>query len=136
MAKKDKKESKTAKPKKGKLPKEIAGIKIPKELRKTGEALIATANSPAGRSLLISGATAVMATMASRMRSAGQPGTTPHTAPPASPAAPHGPETNDNNRPAFDAEAAGAQVAQRIIEVIGIAAGASKRPPDGGRSGA
>lgn len=135
MAKKDK-DTKSAKPKKGKLPKEIAGIKIPKELRKTGEVLIATANSPAGRSLLISGATAMMATMASRMRTAGKPGAAPHAAPPAPPAAPRAPETNDNNQPAFDAEAAGAQVARRIIEVIGIAANASKRPPDGGRSGA
>lgn len=134
MAKKDKKDTKTAKPKKGKLPKEIAGIKIPKELRKTGEALIATANSPAGRSMLISGATAVMATMAARMRSAGQPGTTPHTAPPP-PAAPRAPETNDNGQPGYDAEAAGAQVARRIIEVIGIAANATKRPPEGGKMG-
>jgi hypothetical protein len=133
MAKKDKKDSKTAKPRKGKLPKEIAGIKIPKELRKTGEALIATANSPAGRSLLISGASAMMATMASQMRSAGQPGSAPHTAPPAPPRTP---ETNDHGQvgsqpggqPGFDAEAAGAQVARRIIEVIGIAANASKRP--------
>ncbi len=128
MAKKDKKESKTAKPKKGKLPKEIAGIKIPKELRKTGEALIATANSPAGRSMLISGATAVMATMAARMRTANQPGGTPH-------AAPRAPETNDNGQPGYDPEAAGAQVARRIIDIIGIAANASKRPPEGGTSG-
>lgn len=135
MAKKDKDRT-SAKPKKGKIPKEIAGIKIPRELRKTGEALIATANSPAGRSLLISGATAMMATMANRMRSAGQPDATPHTAPPAPPAAPRAPETNDNHQPAFDAEAAGAQVARRIIEVISIAANAGKRPPDGGQSGA
>ncbi len=132
MAKKDKKESKTAKPKKGKLPKEIAGIKIPKELRKTGEALIATANSPAGRSMLISGATAVMATMAARMRTANQPGGTPHAAPPA---APRAPETNDNGQQGYDPEAAGAQVARRIIDIIGIAANASKRPPEGGTSG-
>ncbi len=135
MAKKDKKDTKTAKPKKGKLPKEIAGIKIPKELRKTGEALIATANSPAGRSMLISGATAVMATMAARMRSAGQPGSTPHAAAPAPPAAPRAPETNDNGQPGYDPEAAGAQVARRIIEVIGIAANATKRPPEGGKTG-
>lgn len=132
MAKKDKKGTKSAKPKKGKIPKEVAGIKIPKDLRKTGEALIATANSPAGRSLLISGATAMMATMASRMRSAGQPGAAPHTAPPAAPPAP---DSNDHDQPAFDAEAAGAQAARRIIDVIGMAANASKRSPHGGQSG-
>lgn len=131
MAKKDKRDTKTAKPKKGKIPKEIAGIKIPKELRKTGEALIATANSPAGRSMLISGATAMMATMASRMQSAGQPGRAPHSAPSVPPRAP---ETNDNGQPGFDAEAAGAQVARRIIDIIGIAANASKRPTGGGTS--
>ena len=43
-----------AKPK-VKIPKEIAGLKIPKELRKKGEALIEKANSPEGRQAIASG---------------------------------------------------------------------------------
>lgn len=117
------------KDKKGKLPKEIAGIKIPKEFRKTGEALIATANSPAGRELLMSGAAAMVAAMATRMRAGGPPssGTAPHMAPP-----PRPPETNDNAQPSFDPEAAGAKVAQRIIDVIGMAANSARRTPGSG----
>lgn len=117
------------KDKKGKLPKEIAGIKIPKEFRKTGEALIATANSPAGRELLMSGAAAMIAGLATRMRAGGQPGsgTAPHMAPP-----PRETETNDNSQPGFDPEAAGAKVAQRIIDVIGMAANSGRRTPGSG----
>lgn len=43
-----------AKPK-VKIPKEIAGFKVPKELRKKGEALIERANSPEGRQAIASG---------------------------------------------------------------------------------
>ncbi|WP_158638034.1 hypothetical protein [Sphingomonas ginsenosidivorax] len=45
---------KTDKPK-VKIPKEIAGFKVPKELRKKGEALIERANSPEGRQAIASG---------------------------------------------------------------------------------
>ena len=37
------------------LPKEIAGFKLPKELRKSGDALIEKANSPEGRQAIASG---------------------------------------------------------------------------------
>lgn len=40
-----------------KIPKHIAGFKLPKELRKTGEALIAQAKSPAGQAVLAKGLT-------------------------------------------------------------------------------
>ncbi|WP_380785048.1 hypothetical protein [Sphingomonas sp. R86521] len=43
-----------AKPKM-KIPKEIAGFKVPKDLRKKGEALIERANSPEGRQAIASG---------------------------------------------------------------------------------
>lgn len=43
------------KAKAGKLPKRVLGVKIPKELRRTGEALIATAASPQGREMLATG---------------------------------------------------------------------------------
>lgn len=38
-----------------KIPKEIAGFKVPKDLRKKGEALIERANSPEGRQAIASG---------------------------------------------------------------------------------
>jgi hypothetical protein len=38
-----------------KLPKKIAGVKIPKKLRKSGNKLIEVANTPAGRELLAAG---------------------------------------------------------------------------------
>lgn len=49
-----------------KIPKQIAGFKLPKELRKTGETLIAQAKSPAGQAVLAKGLTmaAGLATMA------------------------------------------------------------------------
>lgn len=43
-----------AKPKM-KIPKEFAGFKVPKDLRKKGEALIERANSPEGRQAIASG---------------------------------------------------------------------------------
>lgn len=55
--------------KKRRIPKEIAGVKVPKELRQTGEAIIDTvltrANSPEGKAMIAGGlsmaATALMA---------------------------------------------------------------------------
>ncbi len=44
-----------------KLPKQIGGVKIPKELRQQGEALIAVANSPAGRGVIAAGIASVVA---------------------------------------------------------------------------
>jgi hypothetical protein len=38
-----------------KIPKEIAGFKVPKDLRKKGDALIEKANSPEGRQAIASG---------------------------------------------------------------------------------
>ena len=48
----------------GKLPKRIAGVKLPKDLRRTGEKLIAEVDTPANRALLASGLTAVAAAVA------------------------------------------------------------------------
>ncbi len=50
MAKKDGKKGK-------RIPKRIGGMKIPKELRQAGEALLDKANSPAGREIIASGLT-------------------------------------------------------------------------------
>ncbi len=64
------------------IPKEIAGVKVPKEARRAGEALIEKANSPAGRQALASGiamaATAAAAIAARQARGAGSGG---HAAP-------------------------------------------------------
>ncbi|ONF95962.1 hypothetical protein [Sphingomonas jeddahensis] len=67
MAKKDKKGFR--------IPKEIGGVKVPKEARRAGEALIEKASSPAGRQMLASGlamaATAAAAVAARQARDHG-----------------------------------------------------------------
>ncbi len=45
------------KKKKAKLPKEVLGVKLPKELREAGGALLEKANSPQGREMLAAGLT-------------------------------------------------------------------------------
>ena len=76
--------AKTKKP--GKLPKSLGGVKIPKELRKGGEKLLAKAQTPEGRAAIAKGAAmvaGVAATMAqaaaakksARAVKAGEPGT-------------------------------------------------------------
>lgn len=57
-----------AKKKKAKLkiPKEIAGVKVPKELRKKAKVAIALAESPVARELLAAGLTAVAAALAAK----------------------------------------------------------------------
>jgi hypothetical protein len=70
MAKKDKK---TAKPKGVKLPKDIAGVKIPKEWRKKGEKALAAASTPMGREMIATGlsvAAAAAASAAARSKAA------------------------------------------------------------------
>ncbi len=47
------------KKKKGKLPKEVLGVKLPKELRKAGDRLIEQAQGPAGRQAIAGALTAV-----------------------------------------------------------------------------
>ncbi|WP_375394754.1 hypothetical protein [uncultured Sphingomonas sp.] len=81
-----------AKTKKAKIPKRIAGVKLPRELRRTGEAILERANSPQGREMLAAGLTmAAAAATAAVARSraaaaapkdagpgeAGKPGTDP-----------------------------------------------------------
>ena len=43
--------------KKAKLPKEVLGVKLPKEVREVGGALLEKANSPQGREMLAAGLT-------------------------------------------------------------------------------
>ncbi|MBY0306159.1 MAG: hypothetical protein K2W86_13560 [Sphingomonas sp.] len=117
MGEKKSKSGKKNKP--GKIPKTIAGVKIPKDLRKSGEALIATANSPVGRELIMTGVAAMIGAAATRMRSTM-----------AAPAAPHSPQPEPIIT-AFgdDPHAAGAQAARQIIDAIGTITRAATRPP-------
>lgn len=67
-----------------KLPKAIGGVKVPKELRQSGEALLAKANSPAGRQMIASGLTiAAGAAAAAIARRQSPPPAAPTTASPA-----------------------------------------------------
>lgn len=76
----------------GRIPKRIAGMKLPKELRRKGEALIAAADSPAGREVIAKGLT-IAATLASAAAArsqvakaeAGEPGPSGEGAAPPSP---------------------------------------------------
>lgn len=52
------------KAKAGKLPKEVLGVKVPKELRKAGERLIEQAQGPAGRQAIAGALTAVAGAVA------------------------------------------------------------------------
>ncbi|MDB5695974.1 MAG: hypothetical protein JWN21_1517 [Sphingomonas bacterium] len=53
----------------GKLPKSVGGVKIPKELRKGAEKLVAKAQTPEGRAVIAKGA-AMVAGMAATMATA------------------------------------------------------------------
>lgn len=59
-----------AKHKKGKLPKRVAGVKIPKQWRKGGEALIAQAQSPEGRAAIAKGVSVVAGAAAAMAQAA------------------------------------------------------------------
>lgn len=122
----DKKTKGRKKGRPGKLPKRVAGVKIPKELRKTGEALLATAASTMGREMLTAGVAAILANAATRMQTPRDPG--------ARPTAPDRPDTPPPVAPppitpAFDPEEAGAQMARRVFEAIGIVARTINTPP-------
>jgi hypothetical protein len=63
------KTGKTEGTKPGKLPKSVGGMKIPKELRKGAEKLVAKAQTPEGRAVIAKGA-AMVAGMAATMATA------------------------------------------------------------------
>lgn len=99
--------------KKGTLPKRIAGVKIPKELRRKGDALIEKANSPAGREAIAAGLTmaAAAASAAVAKRAAAKPA--PAEEQPAPGAAPSG------TTKAPDPQAIAAAVSQAAEAVLG-----------------
>lgn len=59
-----------AKKKNAKLPKKIAGVKIPKKLRKSGGKLIEAASTPAGRELIAAGLVAAGSALAAKAQKA------------------------------------------------------------------
>ncbi|WP_242097826.1 hypothetical protein [Sphingomonas sp. CROZ-RG-20F-R02-07] len=72
-----------------KIPKRIAGVKLPKDLRKAGNALIERAQSPEGRQVLTAGlamaATAATAALAKRAQTPPEPARPAPEAPDAPP---------------------------------------------------
>lgn len=83
-----------------KLPKRIAGIKVPKELRKQGEALLTKANSPEGRQAIASGLAMVAGVAAAN--AAKRPAAAPE------------PKASETPRGSGDA--------QQVVDAIGAAA--------------
>lgn len=122
-----------SKKKSPKLPKTIGGVKIPKELRKAGGALLAKADSPAGREMLAAGLTmaatglAAAATAAADRRRAGPFAETPPTPPfrpappipPVPPAPPHQPGRPGVADPQALADAIGDAVDAALARVFG-----------------
>ncbi len=56
----------------GKLPKKIGGIKVPKELRKGGESLLALVNQPLAREIAVAAVLAGLAASKDAQRAAGK----------------------------------------------------------------
>lgn len=125
MAKHDKKTKKT------KLPKEVLGIRLPKDVREAGGALLDKANSPQGREMLAAGLTmaaaaATAAVAKGRMRreaTAARPEApvppTPET-PPTPPTPPQGTQTQPDPQAIADA------VGKAAEAVLGRLFGAKK----------
>jgi len=111
-----------------KLPKTIGGVKIPKELRKTGGALLAKANSPAGREMMAAGLTmaatglAAAATAAAARQSA-KPRTGAPPKPPMPPSQPRQPGEPGVADPQAFADAIGDAVDAALARVFGKKAG-------------
>ncbi len=85
--------AKKKKAKAGKLPKEVLGVKVPKELRKAGERLIEQAQGPVGRQAIAGAVVAVAGAVASAALSreaakAAATGESPAAAPAGGPATP------------------------------------------------
>lgn len=95
-----------AKKKNAKLPKKIAGVKIPKKLRKSGGKLIEVASTPAGRELIAAGLVAAGSALAAKAQRA---------------------RRSSDNAPAdrVDPAERGAQMAGQIGATLGAAANAA-----------
>lgn len=84
MGKKHKRDAK-----RGKLPKSIGGVKLSKDLRKAGDALIESARSPGGRQVIAAGLAMAANAASKRARATqSQPPVPPQPAAPAQPPVP------------------------------------------------
>ena len=79
---------------KGAMPKRVAGVKLPKDVRRVGDTLLATATSPAGLEMIATGLkiAATVATVAAAGRMAAQTAAAPEGGKPAMPSADRKPE--------------------------------------------
>jgi hypothetical protein len=93
-----------AKKKSAKLPRKIAGVKIPRKLRKSSGKLIAAANTPAGRELIAAGLVAAGTALARAQKAR---------------------HRHEAAKPDADPAARGAEVAGQIGAVVGAAANAA-----------
>ena len=102
-----------------KIPKRIAGVKLPKELRKVGNALIEQAQSPEGRAMIGKGIGAVAAlALAARAQAAHAPAPNPTSTPTGKPAA----DTDTSDSTASKAGAGAASCPDPVGDAIGAAA--------------
>ncbi|KQN25077.1 hypothetical protein ASE86_02085 [Sphingomonas sp. Leaf33] len=112
--------------KKGKLPKTIAGVKLPKTVRKPAEKLIAKAQTPEGRRMLAAGFAIAASALATR--STPKPHDTPPPRPPEPPVPPVAPDAppppSTPPTPPPDGMGQGAVDPHAIADAVGKAASA------------
>ena len=101
-----------------KIPKQVAGVKVPKELRKAGAAILQTVNSPAGRQVIASGAVAVLTSVVARSRAARD--TTPHRQ-----SNGDGADAKADAAGRIDPTEAGAAAGRQIVDALSGLAGAA-----------
>jgi len=101
-----------------KIPKQVAGVKVPKELRKAGAAILQTVNSPAGRQVIASGAVAILTSVVARSRAARD--TTPHRQ-----SNGDGADAKADAADRIDPTEAGAEAGRQIVDALSGLAGAA-----------
>ena len=122
------------KTKKAKLPKEVLGIRLPKELREAGGALLEKANSPQGREMLAAGLTmaaaaataAVAKGRAKREHAAERPVPPVPPTPGAAPEPPRSPEPPQGTQTQPDPQAIAEAVGKAAEAMLGRLFGGKK----------
>ncbi|RIA37820.1 hypothetical protein DFR49_3708 [Hephaestia caeni] len=124
---------------KARLPKQVAGVKIPKKLRKKGGKLLAALDTPLGREVALAGLMTAAAAIARRKSAAASPSGAADSA-----AGPEAASAAADEPPHRDPHAAGAQFASAAAGIATAALDrwlknkradpptASKEPPAGG----
>ena len=122
------------KTKKAKLPKEVLGIRLPKEVREAGGALLEKANSPQGREMLAAGLTmaaaaataAVAKGRAKREHAAERPVPPVPPTPGAAPEPPRSPEPPQGTQTQPDPQAIAEAVGKAAEAMLGRLFGGKK----------